>query len=503
MDDQNAVTRNDTTLTAEPPPFNDSINFRITAAIVASALFMQNVDGTVVATALPSMARDMHTNAVYMSSAITSYLISLTVFIPLSGWVADRFGARRVFMWAIAIFTVSSCLCALTGNVAELVIARLVQGIGGAMMVPVARLLVFRSVRRDQLLSATTWLTMPAMIGPLAGPPLGGVLTDAWSWQSVFWINLPVGIAGLLLTYRYVPAVPGEDAAPPDLRGMLLVGGALTALMIGIETIGRGLVATTVPIASFVVGGSLAWVSVRHCRKTAHPILDLDLLAIPTFNVATLGATLFRAGAGALPFLVPMLLQLGFGLSAATSGTISLASALGSLCMKSLTRFALHWFSVRAILITSTLLFAIMLAVCATLSARWSASAIFALLLFGGLTRSLNFACIGALAFADVPKAKLSSATSFQGIAQQLPKAMGVAIAAGALQVSMSLANRTNLEHGDFVFAFLTLAVVVALSIPSLAGLPAEAGDGISQPAKRRTAQPDGSFDATLPRKEH
>jgi EmrB/QacA subfamily drug resistance transporter len=462
------------------------VNFRITAAVVATALFMQNIDGTVVATALPAMARDMHTNPVHLSAAITSYLVALTVFIPVSGWVADRFGAKRVFMWAIAIFTLSSGMCALSHGLGELVAARIVQGMGGAMMVPVGRLLLLRGVRREDLLSATTWLTMPAMVGPLLGPPLGGFMTDNLSWQSVFWINLPVGVVGLLLVWRFIPSVQAEQPPAPDLRGMTLMGCALTALMTGVETSGRGILPPLVPETAIALGLLLFWLTVRHCRRQESPAIDFSLLSIPTFNAATVAGTLFRAGAGALPFLVPLTLQVGFGMSASNSGMISFASALGSFCMRPLTKFALRWISVRAVLIYGSVAFAAMLVVCATLSPAWPNSAVFMLLLFGGLARSLNFACMGALAFADVPPAKLSAATSFQGTAQQLPKAVGVSVAAGAMQVSMLVAGRGHAEHWDFAFAFLVTAVMVGISVPMFAALPAGAGAGISRSGGKR-----------------
>ncbi|VUD49125.1 hypothetical protein UKMH10_1860 [Burkholderia pseudomallei] len=214
-------------------------DFRVTAAVVASALFMQNLDSTVVATALPSMARELGVNVVFLSSAITSYLVALTVFIPVSGWIAEHFGAKRVFIAAIAIFTAASVMCAAANGLATLVAARILQGAGGALMVPVGRLILYRGVSRHEMLAATTWLTMPALVGPLLGPPLGGFLTDALSWRAVFWINVPVGVAGAALAARLVPASAGERRAPADARGMLLVGAALAALMLGVETAGR------------------------------------------------------------------------------------------------------------------------------------------------------------------------------------------------------------------------------------------------------------------------
>jgi EmrB/QacA subfamily drug resistance transporter len=466
----------------------DSI--RVTAVVVASALFMQNIDGTVVATALPAMARDMHIAPVHLSSAITSYLVALTVFIPISGWIADRFGAKRVFMWAIAIFTGASVLCALSNGLGQLIAARILQGVGGAMMVPVGRLLLFRRVKREELLSATTWLTMPALIGPLLGPPLGGFLTDTLSWQSVFWINLPVGIVGLLLTWWLIPESESTRPAAPDLVGMTLVGTSLTAIMIGVETIGRGVFPRFVPELSVAFGLLLFYLTVRHCRRVPNPAIDFSLLRIPTFHAATIAGSLFRVGAGALPFLVPITLQLGFGLTATRSGMISLASALGSFCMRPLARFALAWFSVRVVLIVGSLSFSAVLAICATLTSSWPASAIFILLMVGGLSRSLAFATMGALAFADVPHPQLSAATSFQGTTQQLTKAVGVAMAASSMQVTMALSGRTHAGQWDFAWAFIIVALTVLASVPMFNVLGDGVGAGLSVSKKRAAAPP-------------
>ncbi|MGI4857004.1 MAG: MFS transporter [Janthinobacterium lividum] len=459
--------------------------FRLVAAVVASALFMQNVDATIVATALPSMARALQASAVSLSSAITSYLVALTVFIPVSGWVADRFGAKRVFLCAIATFTLASVLCAVSTGLGELLAARILQGIGGAMMVPVGRLILFRRVRREELLAATTWLTMPALVGPVLGPPLGGFLTDTLGWQSVFWVNVPVGIAGLLLSWRLIPATDAPRPPAPDLLGMALIGVSLTSLMVGIETLGRGVLPVWLALGCVLVGLLCFGLTVWHCRRVAHPAIDFSLLRIPTFHVSTIAGSLFRAGAGALPFLVPLTLQLGFGLSASRSGLITLASSLGSLCMRPMTALALRYWSVRAVLIGSSMSFAAMLLVCATLSASWPQSAIFALLLLGGLSRSLGFASMGALAFADVPAAQLSAATSFQGTAQQLMKAVGVAVAAGSMQCVMWLTGHTHAQRLDFACAFVTVALMVAASWPMFARLSPEAGAGISK-GKRR-----------------
>lgn len=455
-------------------------NFRITAAVVASALFMLNLDGSVVGVAIPDMARDLAVNPVSLSAAVTSYLVALTAFIPSSGWIADRFGARRVFMMAIFFFTIASIACAASQTIGQLVGARIVQGGSGALMAPVARIILFRGLRREDLLSATTWLTMPALIGPVLGPPLSGYLTEALSWRSVFWINLPVGLLGILMTWRFIPVTEAEHVEPPDFIGMLLIGVALTTLMLGIETLGKELVPPTLTFFLLLAGVLLLWQLVRHCRRMEHPVVDFSLLRIPTFHAATIAGNLFRAGAGAMPFLVPLTLQLGFGLSASMSGTIFLSSALGAFCMRPMTRLALGRMSMRSVLIMGSLSFSAMLVACATLSPQWPLMAIFCLLLAGGLSRSLSFAAMGALVFADVPSSKLSAATSFHGTAQQLMRAVGVAVSAGSIEITMYLSEREHAGQFDFAIAFLTTAMIVLGSAWMFRAMPANAGEGIA-----------------------
>ena len=449
------------------------------AAIVASALFMQNLDSTVVATALPAMARSLGEDPLVMGVAITSYLVALTVFIPLSGWVADRFGAKQVFMWAIATFTLASALCGLSSGLAEMVAARVLQGLGGAMMVPVGRLLLLRRVRKEELLSVTTWLTMPGLLGPLLGPPVGGLLTDLLSWRAVFWINIPVGLLGLLLVWRIIPALPASLPPPPDLRGLTLVGAALACLMFAFETLGRGLVPGGVGEGGLVLGIALTAIAVRHCLRAPNPALDFSLMAIPSFRVPNVAGVLFRIGAGVVPFLVPLTLQLGFGASAAQSGMVSFATALGAFAMKPMAKFALGRFGFRNVLVWNGVGAALSIAACATFRPGWPMAAVFVVLLMGGLFRSLHFTTLNTLAYADVPQEKLSAATSLYSTAQQLPQALGVAVAAAVLQTSVALGGREAAAMPDFTAGFLAGAFLALLASPLAARLPKDVGEGI------------------------
>lgn len=455
------------------------------AAIVASALFMQNLDSTVVATALPAMARSLGEPPVTMGVAITTYLVALTVFIPVSGWVADRFGAKQVFMAAIATFTLASAFCGLAGNLAEMVAARALQGLGGAMMVPVGRLLLLRRVRKEELLSVTTWLTMPGLLGPLLGPPVGGLLTDLISWRAVFWINIPVGLLGLLLVWRMIPALPPSLPPPPDLRGLTLVGFALAALMAAFETLGRGLLPRGVPEVLLAAGIGLSALAVWHCRRTPNPALDFSLLSIPSFRAPHTAGLMFRIGAGAVPFLVPLTLQLGFGASAAQSGMVSFATALGAFAMKPMAQFALRRFGFRNVMIWNAVCAALTVAACAAFRPGWPMAAVFVVLLLGGLFRSLHFTTLNTLAYADVPQEKLSAATSLYSTAQQLPLALGVVVASASLQVSMAYAGREAAAMPDFTAAFLVGALLTLLAAPLSLSLPKDAGEGIVSGRRR------------------
>jgi EmrB/QacA subfamily drug resistance transporter len=459
---------------------------RLVAAIVASALFMQNLDSTVVATALPSMARDLGQDPLTMGVAITSYLVALTVFIPLSGWMADRFGAKQVFMAAITTFTIASGLCGLANGLAEMVAARVLQGLGGAMMVPVGRLLLLRRIKKDELLTATTWLSMPALLGPVMGPPVGGFLTDLVSWRAVFWINLPVGVLGLLLVWRIIPTLPKSLPPPPDVPGLALVGTALACLMFTFETLGRGLVPAGIPEAVLVLGVVLVVLAVRHCLRVRNPALDFSLFKVPAFKVTVVAGTAFRVGAGMVPFLVPLSLQLGFGSSASQSGMVSFATALGAFAMKPMAQFALRLIGFRNVLIWNAVCAALAVAFCAAFRPGWPMVAVFMVLLVGGLFRSLHFTTTNTLAYADVPNEKLSAATSFYSTAQQLSLALGVAVAAAVLQSSVALSGRASAEMPDFSLGFLVAALLMLLSAPLSIRLPADAGEGVVMGRRRK-----------------
>lgn len=453
---------------------------RAIAVIVASALFMQNLDSAVLATALPAMARDLNEDPSRLGAAITSYLVALTVFIPFSSWIADRFGAKRVFMLSILVFVFASVLCGRAQGLGELIAFRILQGFGGAMMVPVGRLLLLREIPKKDMLSAMAWLTMPALLGPVTGPPLGGVLTDLFSWRAVFWINVPIGLIGFVLVAWKIPHVEPTKPGPPDLIGLALTGSALALVMFGLETVGRHVVPDALSWIGLGAGLVAGGFAIRHCRRVPRPALDLSLFSIATFRDPAVAGSLFRTGAGAVPFLIPVMLQIAFGMSASQSGFISFATALGAFAMKPLVRPLLRRTGFRGALVINGVVAAVGIAALALVSPGWPAVAIFALLAAGGLARSLQFTALNTLAFAEVPPVRMSAATALYGTVQQLTPALGVVLATATLEVSSSLAGRENLLPFDFSMGFLVAAVVVLLSVPLHARLAADAGEEVS-----------------------
>ena len=459
--------------------------------IVACALFMENLDSTVLATSLPQIAASFGESPVRLSFAITAYLFSLAVFIPISGWVADRFGARTVFRAAIVVFLAGSILCGLSHSLPELVAARLVQGLGGAMMVPVGRLVLLRSVAKSELVTAMAYLTVPALIGPVIGPLLGGFITTYFHWRWNFWINIPIGALGLVLATLFIPDTREARPPPLDLAGFGLSATGLVGVIFGFETIGRAIVPGWATAALLAAGALGVLLYVGHAVRVAHPVLDLGLLRTPTFRASVLGGFLFRIGIGALPFLLPLMLQAGFGLSAFASGQLTFAAALGALTMKLAARPILRRFGFRRVLLVNALLSGLSLGAIALFRPDTPHLVILAVLLVGGFFRSLQFTSINTLGYADIDRQRMSRATSFSSMAQQLSLSVGVGTGALLLHATMAARGGGALQPGDFVPAFVAVGVCAALSALAFVRLPASAGAEVSghQAAERAPAQ--------------
>ena len=460
-------------------------HMRLTALIVACALFMQNLDSTVIATALPAMARTFGADPLHMNLALTSYLLSLAVFIPASGWVADRYGTRTVFRAAIAIFTVGSVLCGRADSLPFLIFARVFQGIGGAMMVPVGRLVLLRSVSKSQLVAAMAWLTMPAMVGPVVGPPLGGFIATYTSWRWVFDINVPIGVLGIVLVSRYIADVREPPPGRFDTTGLLLSGLGLSGLMFGLETLGRRLVDPAVTAVLLGGGAACAAGYVFYSRRRASPLLDLSLIRLPTFGVSVLSGTLTRVGIGAIPFLLPIMLQVGFGWSPVESGLVTFASSAGALVMKAAAQTALRRFGFRRVLFWNGITSAVMVAAIGAFRPGWPLWAFYAVLLVGGFFRSLQFTAFNTIAYAEVVRTRMSAATSLYSTVQQLSLTLGITLGALTLETTAHLAGHERPVPADFTVAFLLVAGIMMLAVPTTLMMPADAGAEMSG-ARRR-----------------
>ncbi len=415
-----------------------------------------------------------------MNVALTAYLLSLAVFIPASGKVADRFGTRTVFRAAIALFTLGSILCGLSDGLWELVAARVLQGIGGAMMVPVGRLVLLRTVERSELVTAMTWLMVPALIGPVLGPPVGGFLVSTLSWRWIFYINVPIGVVGMVLATLYIRDVKEEGRVDFDGWGLLLSGVALACLMFGLEMASRGVVSAWDTAAILGLGIGSGALYVRHSRRHPSPVLDFSLMRVPTFGLSVAGGGLTRVAVGAVPFLLPMMLQLGFGMSALQSGLITFASSAGSMLMKVAALPILRRFGFRTVMVWNGFTSTIFLAAMASFRPSWPVAALYGVLLVGGFFQSLQFTAYNTIAYADIERSRMSAATSFYTTFQQLMLTLGICLAAAALAASLAVSGHTQPLLGDFSVAFLTVAAVALAAAPTCARLPRDAGDTLS-----------------------
>jgi EmrB/QacA subfamily drug resistance transporter len=453
---------------------------RIMPLIVATALFMENMDSTVISTSLPAIARALDTNPLALKLAVTSYLLSLAIFIPASGWTADRFGTRNVFRTAIGVFVLGSIGCAASHSLEQFVLARIVQGMGGAMMTPVGRLILVRSIDKRLLVNAMSLVTIPALIGPICGPPLGGFITTFASWHWIFLINVPIGLVGIALVSRFIPNVYAEQQDPFDVLGVILSGLAIAGLAFGLSALGLEFLPTKIVVALIAAGAVSAVAYVIHAGRTPAPILDLSLLRLPTFRASIFGGFLLRLGIGALPFLLPLLLQVGFKLTPFQSGLITFTAALGAMFMKAAVASVLRRFGYRNVLVYNALISSAFLAACATFVQGMPFAAMVAILLSGGFFRSLQFTSINTIAYAEIEPAKMSRATALVAAAQQLSLSTGVAVGALVVEFMVRLRQSTTISINDFPPAFLFVSLLSASAVLIFARLPRDAGAELS-----------------------
>ena len=458
--------------------------------LVAAAFFMENLYGTVIVTALPQMARSFGVQPVDMSIGVSAYVLTLAVLIPASGWIADRFGARRVFAAAIVLFTLASMLCGLSGNLLAFTAARVLQGAAGAMMVPVGRLVVLRNTPKPQLMRAIATITWPGLAAPVLGPPLGGFITTHWSWHWIFFLNLPLGLIGLVAALRLIPAGKGEGGRPFDGIGFVFTSGACLALMSAVELLSHGGHATAV-VGCGVAALALGVLAVRHARGHLHPLVDLWALRVPSFAVSVGGGTIFRMSIGAVPFLLPLMFQLGFGLDAFHAGLLVLAVFAGNLAMKPLTTGVLRRFNFRTVLLVNGLINALSIFACALLTPATPIPVIVALLFVGGMSRSMQFTALATLAFAEVPQPRMSGANTLFNTSQQMAIGMGIAVGALALRLAaLALGGETApgalIPLAEFRIALGVVGVLALFAVVDVRRLARDAGDEVrlAQPSK-------------------
>ncbi len=452
---------------------------RIVPMILAVALFMEQMDSTVIATSLPAIAHDLGVGPITLKLALTSYMVSLAIFIPLSGWMADRFGAKRIFRSAILVFVAGSILCAFSGDLISFVVSRFLQGMGGAMMTPVARLVLVRSTQRSELVGAMALLTIPALVGPLAGPPLGGFITTYFSWHWIFLINVPIGIAGYFLSGAYLPEI--ESAAPPpiDIKGFFLSAMAASGTMFGLSVMSLPALPPIIGAVAVMVGITCGFLYVRHARRHPAPLLDLDLFKDSAFRAAAIGGSLFRISIGAIPFLMPLMLQVGFGLSPFQSGMITFVGAIGALTTKFFAKRVLVFAGFRTTLIIAALAGAALTFVNGLFTPATPYLVMAFLLLLAGFARSFFFTSVNALSFADIDDADASKATSMSAVLQQISLAMGVAVAGAILEIETTLTG-SSLALRDFQIAFMIIGVFTLTAIIPFITMAKNAGASVS-----------------------
>jgi EmrB/QacA subfamily drug resistance transporter len=453
---------------------------RLIPLIVATALFMENMDSTVIATSLPAIAADVGTSPLTLKLAITSYLLSLAVFIPASGWTADRFGARLVFASAVAVFILGSIGCALSSSVTDFVFARILQGFGGAMMTPVGRLVLLRSIDKSALVSAMAWVTVPALIGPVIGPPLGGFITTYFSWHWIFLINIPIGLLGIFMALKYIDPIKSENPERFDLYGLVLAGIGLAGIAFGLSVAGLNLLPWTIVAGLVGVGSISMTLYVLHARRTGSPVLDFSLLRLPTLRASIVGGFMFRLGIGSLPFLLPLLMQVGFGLSPFQSGLVTFASAVGAMGMKTLASRIIRAFGFRNMMTVNAVVSALFLAACALFTVTTPLLLIMIILVVGGFFRSLQFTAINTVAYAEIEPAQMARATTLVSVNQQLAVSAGVAVGAFSVEMTQMLRHQTELTADVFAPAFLVVSIISATSSYFFWQMPDDAGHEIS-----------------------
>ena len=442
---------------------------------------MENLDGTIITTALPSMAKDFGVSAVDVASGMTSYLLTLAVLIPVSGWFSDRFGARRIFTLAIAIFTGASILCGLSDSLPMFIFARVLQGVGGALMVPVGRTVVLRGTPKEGVIRAIALITWPGLVAPVVGPAIGGFITTYASWHWIFFINVPLGLIGILMSLYLLEPEKEIQHKPFDYVGFVLGGLALSTLIYGLELSHHLEKNYIMVLATMGVFGFSTYFAYHHLRKCDHPLVDLKLLDIPTFSVSIEAGLFFRSTLAAIPFLMPLLFQLQFGMDPFAAGLMVLSIFIGNLAMKAVTSPILHRFGFKRVMIINGVLSILSIIACIFIDPNMPISIIVAILFLNGIFRSMQFTSINTIGFADLAPGQISSASAITSASMQLGNTLGVALASLGLVVAHKLgdAQTSSLSLQDFQMSLAFIAFISFMGLVCLFRLPSNAGESI------------------------
>jgi EmrB/QacA subfamily drug resistance transporter len=449
---------------------------------MASALFMDLLDTAALGSALPTMAQEFHIEALHLKLALTAYLVTMAILVPASGWLADRFGARRVFLNAMKVYLLGSLCCGLSNSMAQLVAARVLQGVGGAMMTPVARLIVVASTPRERLVQAMNAFTIPAIVGPLMGPPLAGLLLEVANWRWIFFINLPVGLLGIAAVLRIVPRLRHVHPGPFDGFGFALTAVGIVSLIALAEVVGSGELTITgrLCLAATTVA---AWiVFIQHALHTRRPMLDIRLLARPTYRASMLGGSLLRLGIGATPFLLPLLLQVALGWSPIKAGSVIAIMTIGSILARFGGTYAIRVLGFKHALIITAALTAVLTALPATFTRETSVDFVLAALLAVGFCRAAHYVGSTALAYAEIAPEEVSRASTLSTVIQQVTLSAGVSFAGVTLYFSAGATS--HFTAAQFIVPFVSLGAVTLLAVPVYSRLHAEAGAHMRTGAK-------------------
>lgn len=457
----------------------------ITPAILGTGMLMHTLSATVIVTALPAMAEAFGEPPIRLNLAITMFLLATAVFLPVSGWIADRFGARQVFMASVALFALASAACGFAQDLTQLILARMAQGAAGAMMIPVGRLVLLRTTPKHELVGALSVLTMSALVGPVLGPLIGGAIVTFGNWRWIFFMNLPVAVVGLALVRAYVPNVREQQVSPIDGYGIVLTGLGLAALIFGFENLGRDQLPALAVAALFLGGAVCLLVYGRHARRNPHAIIDLSVFRLQTFRASVIGGGFMRVAMGANPFLLAMLLQVGFGMSAFAAGTLTFVSSVGALLMKTTAPPILRRFGFRSVLLVNAVFVALSFmsyGLFTPVTPHWL---IMTVLAVGGFFRSLQFTSLNGMAFAEVDQDRMSRASTTSSMVQQLVQSIGIGLAASLLHLLMQLRGETHLTAQAVSPAFLIIGLITLVSMAWFVRLPADAGDEMNRRVRR------------------